>query len=138
MAVEVKVYESDNASLVANLSTSRQVRALNGKTQLEDDGDGTVTIDHDHPDVAELTEGRFIQVVDGAETPLAFRIDRKREVRIPPPDSGEAEKVVVVSGKGPRSILKLGRVLPWMAVGKVPLSTATTTGRRTPRAAAPS
>jgi hypothetical protein len=41
---------------------------------------------------------------------------------VPGPGGGDKDRIVTVSGGGPRDILKLGRVLPWMAVGSLPLS----------------
>mgnify|MGYP003439850810 CR=1 FL=1 len=129
LPVQVDVYEVDNATLVCSLThnettpaDARQVRALRGKVSLDEAGDGELTVDYDHPQVAELTGGRFVRVIEGDRTPLAFRIDRDRDVRIPPPGSGDADKTFTVRGAGPLDYMRLGRVLPWLAVGAKPVS----------------
>lgn len=115
MSVEVKVYESDNSTLVANLTASRQVRAISGRDELVGVGDGEVTVDYDHPNVATLTAGRIIQVHDNGRVPLAFTIDKKREVLVPA-SGGDANKTVTVSGATLRGVLERARVLPWLPV----------------------
>ncbi len=129
LPVQVDVYEDDNATLVCSLThnettpaDARQVRALRGRVSLDEAGDGELTVDYDHPQVAELTGGRFVRVIEGDRTPLAFRIDRDRDVRIPPPGSGDADKTFTVRGAGPLDYMRLGRVLPWLAVGAKPVS----------------
>jgi hypothetical protein len=129
LPVQVDVYEADNDTLVCSLThnettpaDARQVRSLRGRVSLDDVGDGELTVDFDHPQVSELTGGRFVRVVEGDRTPLAFRIDRDRNVRIPPPGSGVADKTVTVRGAGPLDYMRLGRVLPWLAVGAKPVS----------------
>ena len=129
LPVQVDVYEADNTTLVCSLThndttpaDARQVRALRGRVSLDEVGDGELTVDYDHPQVAELTGGRFVRVIEGDRTPLAFRIDRDRDVRIPPPGSGDADKTFTVRGAGPLDYMRLGRVLPWLAVGAKPVS----------------
>jgi hypothetical protein len=129
LPVEVKVYEEDNTTLVCSLNVNavtpanaRQVRDVSGVTQLDDTGNGKVVVDYDHPQVAQLVDGRYIRVIEGGRTPLAFRIDKREDVAVPGQGNSDKDRVVTVSGKGPRDILKLGRVLPWMDVGSNPLS----------------
>lgn len=129
LATEVKVYEKNNSTLVCSLNinavtpaNARQVRDVSGLVQLDDTGNGKLTVDYDHPKVAELTEGRYIQVIEAGRVPFAFRIDKRTDVTVPGIGQGDKEKVVTVTGKGTRDILKLGRVLPWVPVGSVPLS----------------
>lgn len=129
LPVEVKVFEDDNTTEVCSLTHDadpanvRQVRSLSGKRELLGAGDGELAVDFDHPQLAELTGGRFVQVIEGGGVKFSFRIQRDRVVTIPPPGGSDADRIVTVSGRGPRDILRLGRVLPWMAVGSVPLST---------------
>lgn len=130
LPVRVDVYESDNDTLVCSLThnvdpaEARQVRDLRGRVELDGLGDGEVVVDFDHPQVAELTGGRFVRVVETVDeverTPLAFRIREGREVRVPPPGQGDASRTVTVKGGGPLEVTKLGRVLPWLDVGAKP------------------
>jgi len=119
----VKVYESDNTTLVATLNDNanpalfRQVRDIKGKVELEGVGTGELVVDYDHPQVSTLTEGRIVRVEESGRTPLAFTIDRKRSVRVPRPGQGDEARTVSVSGDGLRGVLKYGRVLPWTGTG---------------------
>lgn len=128
LPVEVAVYEADNTTLVASLthdataSNNRQVRDLSGKVALDDSGDGKLVVDYDHPRVSTLTEGRWVQVTENSRVPFSFRVGERVDVNVPQPGGSDKDKVVTVTGEGTRSILKLGRVLPWMPVGSVPLS----------------
>jgi hypothetical protein len=129
LPVEVRVYEDDNITLVASLNVNeatpanaRQVRDLSGVVQLDDTGNGKLVVDYDHPQAGTLVSGRFVRVVEGSRVPLSFRIDKREDIAVPGAGASNKDRVVTVSGKGPRDILKYGRVLPWMAVGSNPLS----------------
>lgn len=115
MTVEVKVFEADNATEVVNLTASRQVREAKGKDVLQGVGNGEVAVDFDHPAVGELTGGRVVQLHDGERVPLAFSIDKKREVLVPS-EPGDANRLVTVSGQTLRGRLSKARVLPWLPV----------------------
>lgn len=121
LPVDVRVYESDNETLVCSLThnedpaEARQVRGLEGTDVLAGVGQGTLAVDYDHPQVAELTGRRIIQVHTLDRVPLAFSIDRKREVLVPE-SGGDDNRVVTVTGKTPRGVLRRGRVLPWLPV----------------------
>lgn len=137
MTVQVKVFEADNTTEVANLTTARQVRNASGRDTLVGVGDGEVAVDYDHPEVAELTGSRIVQVHDGARVPLAFTIDRKREVLVPA-SGGDANRIVTVSGETLRGRLAKGRVLPWLPVASEGVTGARPiTRRRVFNAAAP-
>ena len=133
LPVRIDVYEPDNTTLVCSLThndvtpaDARQVRELRGRVELDGFGDGELAVDFDHPQVAELTGGRFVRVVETVDeverTPLAFRIRESREVRVPPPGQGDASRIVSVKGGGPLEVTKLGRVLPWLDVGAKPFT----------------
>ena len=129
LPVEVKVYEDDNVTLVTSLNVNgatpanaRQVRDVSGVVQLDDVGNGKLVVDYDHPQVGTLVSGRFVRVEEGGRTPLSFRIDKREDVAVPGAGASNKDRVVTVTGKGPRDILKYGRVLPWMEVGSNPLS----------------
>lgn len=143
LPVNVEVYEPDNETLVCSLThndidpaEARQVVDLSGKTQREGDGDGTLVVDVGHPQAAELTGGRWIQVketVDEVErVPLTFRIRTSTEVRIAPPKSGPSKRLITVKGEGTRRFLKWGRVLPWLPLGATPTSNRRRFGPESP------
>lgn len=115
MTVEVKVFEGDNETEVCNLSESRQVRAINGRDLLESGGDGSVSIDWDHPDVGELTQGRIIQVHEDGRVPLSFTLDKKVTVNVPA-DGRQSSRLVTVSGATLRGVLSRARAMPWLPV----------------------
>lgn len=129
LPVQVDVYEADNSTLVCSLThneavpaDARQVRELSGRVSLDDAGSGEVAVDFDHPQVNELTGGRFVRCTEGGRVRFAFSIDEIHDVRIPPPGSGQAGQVVTVSGEGPRSVLRRARVRPWLGFGSKPVS----------------
>jgi hypothetical protein len=135
LPVDVRVYESDNETLVCSLThnedpaKARQVRGLEGTDVLAGVGQGTLAVDYDHPQVAELTGRRIIQVHTLDRVPLAFSIDRKREVLVPE-DGDDAGRIVTVTGKTPRGVLRRGRVLPWLPVASEGVSDSRPITRR--------
>ena len=128
LPVEVAVYEADNTTLVRSLThdgtaaNNRQVRDVSGKAILDDAGDGKLVVDYDHPGEALLTEGRWVQVKENGRTPFTFAVGKRTDVLTPSPGGSDKDKLVTVTGEGTRSILKRGRVLPWIPVGLLPLS----------------
>lgn len=113
MSFEVHVYEDDNTTFVVNLSASRQVRDVSAKDLLDGNGDGSVVIDWDHPDVAELVGGRVVRIYDNERCAFSFTIDKKRTVTVPS-SGNDSDRTVTVSGGGLRGYLTWGRVLPWL------------------------
>lgn len=113
MTVEVKLYEPNNTTLVANLTSSRQVRSVKGRDTLSGVGDGELVVDYDHPNVAALTGDRIIQVHENGRVPLAFSIEKKRSV-IMPQSGDDSGRTVTVSGRTLRGVLEQGRVWPWL------------------------
>ena len=94
LPVQVDVYEADNSTLVCSLThneavpaDARQVRELSGRVSLDDAGSGEVAVDFDHPQVNELTGGRYVRCTEGGRVRFAFSIDDIHDVRIPPPGS---------------------------------------------------
>lgn len=130
-SVDIRVYEPDNETLVCSLNDDegRAPRSLSGKEELEGPGLGELVIDRGHPRAGELTEGRWVQVHElvgeEADVPLAFRVGRKQDVRVPAPGSQRKDRLVTVRGEGPRWVLRKGLVRP-----RLPLSQFPKTNRR--------
>ena len=125
LPADVQVYEEDNTTLVCSLThnddpeLARQVRALKGRVSLDEEGDGAVEVDHDHPQIGELTGGRFIQVHEGDRVPLAFRIRETR--RVLRSGSGKSSgRTLRAGGYGPLGITKHGTVQGWVPYGQKP------------------
>lgn len=122
LPVEVDVYELDGTivtSLTHGVGT-RQVRALKGRDLGDGPGDGEVVVDYDHPQVAEVTGDRIVQVAD-TRNRFAFLVDERPEV-VKPSSKNEKDRLVTASGDGLLSVLSRVRTLGTLAPGVRPQS----------------
>lgn len=133
LAVDVEVYELDGTR-VGSLThgapgDGRQVRALSGETSADENGDGAVIVDYDHPQEALLTGDRVLRVtetlvVDEVPTPrkrYEFLV-RNRDTVVKPDSKLERDRLITASGDGLLAVLADIRTLGTLPPGVKPQS----------------
>lgn len=135
----VALYENDNTTpvlvggqpVVFEATRDKQVLGLSGNVSHDDAGTGTVRIKADHQYAAALTEDRIVRVMEDGRTPLAFFTDSVRRVRLA--KDGPTGRVIEATGEGVRSVLRRGRLLPWLPLEQErPLTTRRVHGGAAP------